>query len=114
VKNPSAEYIFAVKSASRRVRILFKGRKPAQKALSTGVSEGEENKTPRAAIGGHRAAVKCGGQIYAARPWRRKGPRPSTTACDQVVFLEAVERRYVRGNFGGMKSLFVFSDGFRC
>ena len=60
----------------------------------------------RAAPGGTGAA-KCGGN-YAA------GLLPQQEAvahgCDQVVFLDALERRYVE-ELGGMNLWFVFADG---
>ena len=43
------------------------------------------------------------------QPARRR-PRPIEHGCDQVVFLDAVERRYVE-ELGGMNIFFVFDDG---
>ncbi len=94
---PSAEYLFAVIASP--VGSYFKGG-PAP--VSIWVSQ---NFT-RAAIGGTGAA-KCGGN-YAV------GLRAQAEAiehgCDQVVFLDAVERRYVE-ELGGMNVFFVFDDG---
>src|SRR6201992_3335570 len=94
---PSAEYIFAVIASP--VGSYFKGG-PAP--VSIWVSE---NYT-RAAIGG-TGAVKCGGN-YAARLRAQAGS--IDRGCDQVVFLDAVERRYVE-ELGGMNVFFVFDDG---
>src|SRR6195952_4608236 len=94
---PSAEYIFAVIASP--VGSYFKGG-PAP--VSIWVSE---NFT-RAAIGG-TGAVKCGGN-YAAR--LRAQAEAIEHGCDQVVFLDAVERRYIE-ELGGMNVFFVFDDG---
>ena len=60
----------------------------------------------RAAPGGTGAA-KCGGNYAASLA-------PMTEAiehgCDQVIFLDAVERRYV-DELGGMNMFFVYADG---
>ena len=94
---PSAEYIFSVIASP--VGSYFKGG-PAP--VSIWVSE----TYTRAAMGG-TGAVKCGGN-YAA------GLRAQVEAiehgCDQVVYLDAVERRYVE-ELGGMNVFFVFEDG---
>ncbi len=94
---PSAEYIFAVIASP--VGSYFKGG-PAP--VSIWVSE---NYT-RAAIGG-TGAVKCGGN-YAASV--RAQAEAIDHGCDQVVFLDAVERRYIE-ELGGMNIFFVFDDG---
>ena len=60
----------------------------------------------RAAPGGTGAA-KCGGN-YAARLVAQA--EAIEHGCDQVVFLDAVERRYV-DELGGMNVFFVFDDG---
>jgi branched-chain amino acid aminotransferase len=64
-----------------------------------------ENYT-RAAIGG-TGAVKCGGNYAASL---RAQAEAIDHGCDQVVFLDAVERRYVE-ELGGMNVFFVFDDG---
>ena len=94
---PSAEYIFAVIASP--VGSYFKGG-PAP--VSIWVSE---NYT-RAAIGG-TGAVKCGGNYAASL---RAQAEAIEHGCDQVVFLDAVERRYVE-ELGGMNIFFVFEDG---
>jgi branched-chain amino acid aminotransferase len=94
---PSAGYIFAVIASP--VGSYFKGG-PAP--VSIWVSE---NYT-RAAIGG-TGAVKCGGNYAASL---RAQAEAIEHGCDQVVFLDAVERRYVE-ELGGMNVFFVFEDG---
>ncbi len=94
---PSAQYIFAVIASP--VGSYFKGG-PAP--VSIWVSE---NYT-RAAIGG-TGAVKCGGNYAASL---RAQAEAIDHGCDQVVFLDAVERRYVE-ELGGMNVFFVFDDG---
>ena len=64
-----------------------------------------ENYT-RAAIGG-TGAVKCGGNYAASL---RAQAEAIDRGCDQVVFLDAVERRYIE-ELGGMNIFFVFDDG---
>src|SRR5215213_1830585 len=94
---PSAEYIFAVIASP--VGSYFKGG-PAP--VSIWVSE---NYT-RAAVGG-TGAVKCGGNYAASL---RAQAEAIDRGCDQVVFLDAVERRYVE-ELGGMNIFFVYDDG---
>ncbi|CAN5372103.1 branched-chain amino acid aminotransferase [soil metagenome] len=94
---PSSEYIFAVIASP--VGSYFKGG-PAP--VSIWVSE---NYT-RAAVGG-TGAVKCGGNYAASL---RAQAEATEHNCDQVVFLDAVERRYIE-ELGGMNIFFVFDDG---
>ncbi|MBN8969150.1 MAG: branched-chain amino acid aminotransferase [Rhizobiales bacterium] len=94
---PSAEYIFSVIASP--VGSYFKGG-PAP--VSIWVSE---NYT-RAAIGG-TGAVKCGGNYAASL---RAQAEAIEHGCDQVVFLDALERRYVE-ELGGMNIFFAFDDG---
>src|SRR5437879_4696630 len=94
---PSAEYIFAVIASP--VGSYFKGG-PAP--ISIWVSE---NYT-RAAVGG-TGAFKCGGNYAASL---RAQAEAIQHGCDQVVFLDAVERRYIE-ELGGMNVFFVFEDG---
>lgn len=94
---PSAEYIFSVIASP--VGSYFKGG-PAP--VSIWVSE----HYTRAAIGG-TGAVKCGGNYAASL---RAQAEAIEHGCDQVVFLDAVERRYVE-ELGGMNIFFVFDDG---
>ena len=60
----------------------------------------------RAAPGGTGAA-KCGGNYAASLAAQSQAIREG---CDQVVYLDAVERRYVE-ELGGMNVFFVFEDG---
>ena len=60
----------------------------------------------RAAPGGTGAA-KCGGNYAASLLAQAEGQREG---CDQVVFLDAVEQRWVE-ELGGMNVFFVFDDG---
>jgi branched-chain amino acid aminotransferase len=94
---PSAEYLFAVITSP--VGSYFKGG-PAP--VSIWVSQ---NYT-RAAVGGTGDA-KCGGNYAASL---RAQAEAIEHGCDQVVFLDAVERRYVE-ELGGMNVFFVFDDG---
>ncbi len=66
-----------------------------------------ENYT-RAAPGGTGAA-KCGGNYAASLAAQAESLREG---CDQVVFLDAVERKWIE-ELGGMNIFFVFDDG-RC
>ena len=93
---PSAEYIYVVIASS--VGSYFKG----GRAVSIWVTE---NYT-RAAIGGTGAA-KCGGNYAASLLAQAEAIEHG---CDQVVFLDAVERRWVE-ELGGMNIFFVFDDG---
>jgi len=94
---PSSEYIFAVIASP--VGSYFKGG-PAP--VSIWVSE----TYTRAAIGG-TGAVKCGGNYAASL---RAQAEAIEHGCDQVVFLDAIERRYIE-ELGGMNIFFVFDDG---
>ncbi len=94
---PSAEYIFAVIASP--VGSYFKGG-PAPVTIWL-----SENYT-RASLGGTGAA-KCGGNYAASL---RAQAEATAHGCDQVVFLDAVERRYVE-ELGGMNIFFVFEDG---
>jgi branched-chain amino acid aminotransferase len=60
----------------------------------------------RAAPGGTGAA-KCGGNYAASLAAQAESIREG---CDQVVFLDAVERKWVE-ELGGMNIFFVFDDG---
>lgn len=94
---PSAEYLYLViataaggyfKSGAQAVRLL--------------VSESDT----RAAPGGTGAA-KCGGNYAASL---RAQSQAIAKGFDQVVFLDAAERRYIE-ELGGMNLFFVFEDG---
>lgn len=94
---PSSEYLYMVIASS--VGAYFKGGK---EAVSVWVSQ---NYT-RAAPGGTGAA-KCGGNYAASLAAQSEG---IAHGCDQVVFLDAAERRWVE-ELGGMNVFFVFDDG---
>jgi branched-chain amino acid aminotransferase len=93
---PSAEYLYCVLASP--VGSYFKAGAPA---VTLWVSE---NYT-RAAPGGTGAA-KCGGNYAASLAAQAEGIREG---CDQVVFLDAVERRWVE-ELGGMNVFFVIDD----
>ena len=94
---PSADYIFAVIASP--VGSYFKGG-PAP--VTIWVSE----HYTRAAPGG-TGAVKNGGNYAASL---RAQAEAIENKCDQVVFLDAAERKYVE-ELGGMNVFFVFDDG---
>lgn len=94
---PATDYIFSVIASP--VASYFKG---GASAVTLWVSE---NYT-RAAPGGTGAA-KCGGNYAASLAAQAEGQREG---CDQVVFLDAVERRWIE-ELGGMNIFFVFDDG---
>ncbi|MBB3612633.1 branched-chain amino acid aminotransferase [Rhizobium sp. BK602] len=94
---PSAEYVYCVVASS--VGAYFKG---GASAVTLWVSE---NYT-RAAPGGTGEA-KCGGNYAASLAAQAEATQEG---CDQVVFLDAVERRYIE-ELGGMNVFFVFDDG---
>ncbi len=94
---PSAEYLYLVIATAAGG--YFKSGAPAVRLL---VSEEDT----RAASGGTGAA-KCGGNYAASL---RAQSRAIAEGFDQVVFLDAAERRYVE-ELGGMNLFFVFDDG---
>ncbi|MBB5687573.1 branched-chain amino acid aminotransferase [Sphingobium boeckii] len=94
---PSAEYLYMVIASS--VGAYFKGGAPS-------VSLWVTREYTRAAPGGTGAA-KCGGNYATSLIAQAEAIR---NGCDQVVFLDAVERRYVE-ELGGMNIFFVFEDG---
>ncbi len=94
---PAAEYFFVVIASP--VGAYFKGGK---KAVSVWLS----SDYTRAAPGGTGAA-KCGGNYAASLVAQAEAIR---NGCDQVVFLDAAERRWVE-ELGGMNVFFVFDDG---
>jgi len=93
---PSSEYLFIVIASS--VGAYFKGGK---EAVTVWVSPDYT----RAAPGGTGAA-KCGGNYAASLVAQAQAIQND---CDQVVFLDAVERRYVE-ELGGMNIFFVMDD----
>src|SRR5712672_4845851 len=94
---PSSEYLFIVIASS--VGAYFKS---ATDAVSVWVSPDYT----RAAPGGTGAA-KCGGNYAASLLAQAEATQHG---CDQVVFLDAVEQRWVE-ELGGMNIFFVFDDG---
>ncbi len=94
---PSAEYLFVVIASP--VGAYFKGGK---KAVSVWLSD----HYTRAAPGGTGAA-KCGGNYAASLIAQAEAIQHG---CDQVVFLDAAEHRWVE-ELGGMNIFFVFEDG---
>ena len=94
---PADEYLFAVIASS--VGAYFKGEAPAISLWAT-------REYSRAAPGG-TCAAKCGGNYAASLVAQAEATRQG---CDQVVFLDAVERRWVE-ELGGMNIFFVFDDG---
>jgi branched-chain amino acid aminotransferase len=93
---PASEYLYVVIASPAGP--YFKG---GVKPLSLWVSEDYT----RAAPGGTGAA-KCGGNYAASLSAQAEAIE---AGCDQVVFLDAVERRYVE-ELGGMNTFFVFND----
>ncbi len=94
---PAGEYLYAVVASS--VGPYFKGGAPAVTLWAT-------REYSRAGPGGTGAA-KCGGNYAASLIAQAEATRQG---CDQVVFLDAVERRWVE-ELGGMNIFFVFDDG---
>jgi branched-chain amino acid aminotransferase len=94
---PSAEYLFMVIASA--AGNYFKSGVPA---ISIWVSE----QYTRAAPGGTGAA-KCGGNYAASLVAQSEAIKQG---CDQVVFLDAAEHRWVE-ELGGMNLFFLFDDG---
>lgn len=94
---PASEFIYLVIAAASGS--YWKG---PPRAISIWVSDDYS----RAAPGGTGAA-KCGGNYAASLVAQAEATRHG---CDQVVFLDAVERRWVE-ELGGMNVFFVFDDG---
>ena len=94
---PASEYLYAVIASS--VGAYFKG---DAAAVTLWVSEDYT----RAAPGGTGSA-KCGGNYATSLVAQAEAIRQG---CDQVLFLDAVERRWIE-ELGGMNIFFVFDDG---
>jgi branched-chain amino acid aminotransferase len=94
---PAQEYLFCVIACP--VGPYFKG---GDKPLKLWVSD----KYTRAAPGGTGAA-KCGGNYAASLIAQAEA---TEHGCDQVVFLDAAEHRWIE-ELGGMNLFFVMSDG---
>ena len=94
---PSTEYLYLVIASS--VGSYFKG---TSDTVTVWVSE----RDTRAAPGGTGAA-KCGGNYAASLRVQGEAMR---NGCDQTLFLDAAEHRYIE-ELGGMNVCFVFDDG---
>ena len=94
---PASEYLYLVIASPAGA--YFKG---GAKAVTIWVSD----HYTRAAPGGTGAA-KCGGNYAASLVAQAEAIKQG---CDQVVFLDAAERRWVE-ELGGMNLFFVFDDG---
>jgi branched-chain amino acid aminotransferase len=94
---PSSEFLYVLIASP--VGSYFKG---GLKPVTVWISE----TFTRAAPGGTGAA-KCGGNYAASLAAQAEA---SEHGCDQVVFLDAVERRWV-DELGGMNIFFVYADG---
>jgi branched-chain amino acid aminotransferase len=94
---PSAEYLYAVIASP--VGAYFKG---GVAPVTVWVS----SEYTRAAPGGTGAA-KCGGNYAAGLAAQAEALEHG---CDQVVYLDAVERKYI-DELGGMNVFYVFDDG---
>jgi branched-chain amino acid aminotransferase len=93
---PAARYLYIVMASS--VGSYFKG--------APSISVWVTRDYTRAAPGGTGAA-KCGGNYATSLIAQAEATR---NGCDQVVFLDAVERRWLE-ELGGMNIFFVFEDG---
>ena len=94
---PSAEYLYCVVASS--VGAYFKG---GAKPVTLWISEIYTRAGP-----GGTGDVKCGGNYAASLKAQSEALREG---CDQVVFLDAIEHRWVE-ELGGMNIFFVFDDG---
>src|SRR6201997_2801884 len=94
---PSHEYLFMMIASS--VGSYFKG---GEKPVTVWLSD----RYTRAAEGGTGAA-KCGGNYAASLLAQAEAIEHG---CDQVVFLDAAEHRWIE-ELGGMNVFFVFDDG---
>ena len=95
---PSSDYKFSVVASS--VGPYWR------KGAAAGISIWATTEYSRAAPGGTGDA-KCGGNYASSLVAQAEAIRHG---CDQVVFLDAVERRWVE-ELGGMNIFFVFDDG---
>jgi branched-chain amino acid aminotransferase len=94
---PSSEYLYLVIASP--VGAYFKG---GARAVSLWVSDDFSRAGP-----GGTGAAKCGGN-YAASLLPQS--QAIAEGCDQVIFLDAKENRFVE-ELGGMNVFFVFDDG---
>ncbi|MGE4409644.1 MAG: branched-chain amino acid aminotransferase [Sphingobium sp.] len=94
---PAADFIFCVIACP--VGAYFKG---GAKPVSVWLSEDYSRSGP-----GGTGAAKCGGNYAASLVAQAEAIKQG---CDQVVFLDAAEHRWVE-ELGGMNLFFVFDDG---
>jgi branched-chain amino acid aminotransferase len=94
---PAAEYLYMVIASS--VGAYWKG---GARAITVWVTQDYTRAGP-----GGTGDAKCGGNYAASLVAQREA---IAQGCDQVVFLDAVERRFVE-ELGGMNVFFVFDDG---
>ncbi len=94
---PAREYIYCVIASP--VGGYFKGGKST---VTLWVSHDHVRAVP-----GGTGAAKCGGNYAASLEPQAQG---IAKGCDQVLFLDAVERKWVE-ELGGMNVMFVFTDG---
>ena len=93
---PSSEYLFIVIASS--VGAYFKNKSAA---VSVWVTDDYTRASP-----GGTGAAKCGGNYAASLLAQAEA---ASHGCDQVVFLDAVERRWIE-ELGGMNVFFVLDD----
>jgi branched-chain amino acid aminotransferase len=94
---PASEYLYLVIASPSGA--YWKG---GSRAISIWVSDDYTRASP-----GGTGAAKCGGNYASSLTAQAQA---ITKGCDQVVFLDAVERRYVE-ELGGMNVFFAFEDG---
>jgi branched-chain amino acid aminotransferase len=94
---PSSEYLYVLIASP--VGSYFKG---GVKPVTVWISADYTRSAP-----GGTGAAKCGGNYAASLVAQAEAIE---RGCDQVVFLDAVERRYV-DELGGMNIFFVYDDG---
>ncbi len=94
---PSNEYLFIVLAAASGGYF-----KPGASGINLLVSDHDSRSGP-----GGTGAAKCGGNYAASLRFQAES---IARGYDQIVFLDAVERRYVE-ELGGMNLFFVFDDG---
>jgi branched-chain amino acid aminotransferase len=94
---PAHEYLYCVIASP--VGGYFKGGKSA---VTLWVSHDQVRAVP-----GGTGAAKCGGNYAASLEPQAEG---IAHGCDQVLFLDAVERRWIE-ELGGMNVMFVMADG---
>ena len=94
---PSSEYLYMVIASS--VGSYFKG---GAETVKVWLSEHYTRSAP-----GGTGAVKCGGNYASSLIAQQEAIK---RGCDQVVFLDAAQRRWVE-ELGGMNVFFAFDDG---